>query len=977
MEKKYSPKEIEVAPKPPEFKFDFDKFGKDFFDALFEIGDFKVGTAVKKILKHANLEEQLEQKVYVLIFTSLFEAYNSLSKEYHLEQLNKSQNLVIEGMDLKVNISSQIKESKFKIDKSFFEHPHTASFLKFFKGVFLNWLESIGISKEDSQNTASRLPWQFGIEIRNEAGKEKYAPLLNYFDIRLASEEYFHSIADYYNSLIEEYYSPTLGDSKISLSDIYIEPDFKIYKKCFQKEAGFSFDKEGFANVDYGKSIHHYLENHFLQNNPAFGLEAENSRLLILLGQPGQGKTSFCIRACNGILNSTSHCGDLIFFRLRNLINVSDFIDHPIEELTNNFNDFNWPLNNTILILDGLDELYMGQGLSNHQIDHLLFKISQVIKQNEGLFVIVTSRYNFINLDNIGRKEALVLNLSGFDLEKQLNWLDKYRRVHPECQLTPRLIREINLVSDEEKNKYKHLRELINQPILLNLIARVEFNITNTNNRSAIYNHLFKTLIERSWDDGQLKKYQNLEEREEGMKDLRDYLGAVALIIFQSDYEYITREELLGMDATKRFVENYIGNRYEKIEDALKDILVSFYFKSIERFENNRFQKEKQARAIEFYHKSLQEFLAAEKIWNTVVYKFTEKNVEGKYVVDNWETALEILSRLASPKPLSEDVTNYLIEIINNSREKELKPELEARLLLFFPDLLKHQFLFQYSAKSNRANPFRMACSCFYAFWTILSHLNLETNQIDDSYSTELCVFIKTTGTYLFRPYYDLSNETLRGVNLSGADLRGANLLKADLQEAVMWGTDLRAANLARTNLKGTYFWRAHLSEANFNGSDLFEAVLPEADLSKAFLGGTNLQKANLDRANLEQSVMIGSNLNEASLRKANFSNTDLTGAELINANLKSSFLQGALLREANLTNANLQKADLSSTDFSGATLIGANFERACLENANFEDAIGISVDQLSKAFSLKGCKGLTKDTESELRNKYPFLFLN
>jgi uncharacterized protein YjbI with pentapeptide repeats len=64
----------------------------------------------------------------------------------------------------------------------------------------------------------------------------------------------------------------------------------------------------------------------------------------------------------------------------------------------------------------------------------------------------------------------------------------------------------------------------------------------------------------------------------------------------------------------------------------------------------------------------------------------------------------------------------------------------------------------------------------------------------------------------------DLSEATLRGLDLSGFDLSGADLR----------GADLRGATCRDTNLAG-----AHLERAN-----LFKAVLEGADLARAVLFG-------------------------------------------------------------------------------------------------------------------------------------------
>ena len=64
----------------------------------------------------------------------------------------------------------------------------------------------------------------------------------------------------------------------------------------------------------------------------------------------------------------------------------------------------------------------------------------------------------------------------------------------------------------------------------------------------------------------------------------------------------------------------------------------------------------------------------------------------------------------------------------------------------------------------------------------------------------------------------DLSQASLRGLDLSGFDFT-----RADLR-----GADLRGTNLSQANLSG----------ANLEGANLFKAMLDGADLGGAFLNG-------------------------------------------------------------------------------------------------------------------------------------------
>jgi uncharacterized protein YjbI with pentapeptide repeats len=65
----------------------------------------------------------------------------------------------------------------------------------------------------------------------------------------------------------------------------------------------------------------------------------------------------------------------------------------------------------------------------------------------------------------------------------------------------------------------------------------------------------------------------------------------------------------------------------------------------------------------------------------------------------------------------------------------------------------------------------------------------------------------------------DLSNVSLRGLNLAKADLTGADLRKADLR-----GTVLSDATLIGANLTSANFFKAALDGADLSGTNLISA---------------------------------------------------------------------------------------------------------------------------------------------------------
>lgn len=90
----------------------------------------------------------------------------------------------------------------------------------------------------------------------------------------------------------------------------------------------------------------------------------------------------------------------------------------------------------------------------------------------------------------------------------------------------------------------------------------------------------------------------------------------------------------------------------------------------------------------------------------------------------------------------------------------------------------------------------------------------------------------------------DLSNRTLKGLNLSGSRLR-----QADLSLSIMNRTSFAGADLRDVNAFGGVFSSASFAGANLTNSTWVGAYLQGANFRRATLTGANLSGAEMDRA--------------------------------------------------------------------------------------------------------------------------------
>ena len=109
---------------------------------------------------------------------------------------------------------------------------------------------------------------------------------------------------------------PDVDDCKETLKDLYVEPFFQIHKNSFTSSD--RKDKGDFNKLEVELSVHSFLKDYYFKNikHPNF---KNDYNLLFVLGQPGQGKTSFCSKLAYDYIADSDGVPDtpLFFVKIR------------------------------------------------------------------------------------------------------------------------------------------------------------------------------------------------------------------------------------------------------------------------------------------------------------------------------------------------------------------------------------------------------------------------------------------------------------------------------------------------------------------------------------------------------------------------------------------------------------------------------------------------------------------------------------
>ena len=881
---------------------------------------------------------QASHRAFELVLNALHNAGIKLiqSELHQLKDIDKQHTL-------KFEIKQEINSFQLHITSDFFDYPEELPLLKPIAIWFKEWFECLGFTEEIADELKRKLPDHFFKELIKEWGKrrEYYQSIETELQSPFAKAwERKYNTLQYQNELRELIHEPAMGDKKLPLSTIYIKPYFCLHKDCWNEpnktHYESAFRNDGFlSEIDFKENIHNYIEQKIIHKETPLDIPAENHNLIFILGQPGQGKSSFCLYTINQLLEHKDFEQNIYFIRLKELPHTDDLIQHPfnvIEAYLKRRHELEFIKKDTVLILDGLDELFMVNGLTNADLEKFYKNLEEETKGEPNLTIILTSRHNYLNLSAINKKKTTILKLNGLNLQQQKNWLSIYKKANIDCKLSQEKLEEI-----DNNESLIHIKELIRQPILLHIVANANTDLNSQDTRSTIYKNLFDALLKRNWADEQLERYHSLEKEEYAI-EFREWLQEIAFTIYSSNFEYIKRKDLEELDSTKSI--QGIINTSSDLKEALKDLLVAFYFRNVQKDEKDESENKKYA--LEFLHKSLQEYLAAEYIWRTIKAKLlAPKDKKWKFDINDFKQSLSLFFHLFSNKSLNHSIRTLLIEMIEQDSNIEEKKILRERLKQFLPGSFKYQFLDTMGISNHKdldTPPLNKAFNTFRGYWLILSHLNLQQNEDLLNRITQelLCYFIsKAEGV----------NINLSNTNLNYADLKCANLNYADLSNA-----NLRDANLSNSNLSNVNLSDADLSDANLSYANLSDVNLSDADLSNGYLAHAYLVNSYFVNSDLSDAYLVYTNLSNAILNYADLRGAILNYADLSDANLNYADLRGAILNYANLSDADLRDANLRNANLSNTYLSDAK-----ISNTDF-------IEQLEKW----GCIGI-----EEIKNKY------
>jgi uncharacterized protein YjbI with pentapeptide repeats len=714
--------------------------------------------------------------------------------------------------------------------------------------------------------------------------------------------------AKYKAELEKEYLNIVLNDEKgLTLQNLYIEPYFRVHQNCFKEDDTRvkDTDKRDDKFIDVKDvSIHDFIVD-TLDGKNKLGLKNDGIDTIFISGFPGQGKSSFVKRFVYDAINEViSLDQDVICIKLKDIEEPKELLGNDISQTLKKHIPFEVEnLENYIVLLDGLDELYMKSGLSLSDIDAICAKLSR-----KKIKTIVTTRHHYVNFDKMNEKTTLILSLKELDKTQQKEWLVKYKTFYPHLKLTDEIIDALH----ENKDANKHILELINQPILLHMIASMDIEHIEKYNKNKLYKEFFDILIERKWEKEQHTLFDGLKKTEYE-KMLRGMLQELAINIFQSEFEYIHRVDFEELQSVKNFKRELEKIQNQSLHDGLKGVMVAFYFQEVRKdAKDNNKKALDENYAIEFLHKSLMEYMVAEYIWEEMQ-SFLDKNERtGKYFIDEEEEALKTIWSLFSSKNLTDEVYDDLKKIVENFSNQDEKDELSDRIGYFMDYFLEKDFLYEYSL--DDINPIEKSLNCFGSSWNFYQMLNYE-NKVVPHIQEKLVKTLKVFKSYYKNSMIDISNCIFIEADFDYMNFEYFNMRNTEIKNTSMANISFARVYTFNTNIK--------MTNSRIIFSDIWELKFHDNDISDISIEVsmiTNMQIFHLSAFELSFSDSI---INALTIEEVNF--------------IECSFKQ-SIFRNDNHYNSTFKNVIFENCEFEDSVFINCEFKNINLSKEELED---------------------------------------
>lgn len=674
-----------------------------------------------------------------------------------------------------------------------------------------------------------------------------------------------------------------ISDGKTALlKDVYIPAQYKVD----------SF--EGEKRIDFAKTLNSFFnarDKFTWQQNPAFPIVSNKIFSIMIMGKPGSGKSSF-VSYLSTLLPTIANNRPYYIIRLRNMQASQINDDDPIQGLLKYLGIETTKLVNSIVILDGLDEicaLYHKTDFHMY-LERLLHNLSQI----QGLQLVITSRTGYFRVDSAIESFCLILHIENWNNHDLDCWSEKYKRIHPNLR---DVIENNNNHLKEEK--YSDKKAIFAVPILFYMAnARGEL-LSKHKSICSVYDAVLNEVSDlRHYDESPFRPIEEIFPKPLA----RQICIEIAFSMFRngrlslSDQgdPYLEPDEVdkALLDAMLKCATT-IRPLSDEEKKKIKDTYALTFYYNKDKSEFN---------AVEFAHKTIAEFFTAEKLWE--ILKTASEDMS--------ETELcGLLAECFGYAPVTADIILFLFERIKMEERSKDYSRIKRALEKHFLNCVLDGNLFSPPKKYTSTVHYIDRISIMMrSVLTLFEYLNCRPPKPNERQRE---MFNSVIATVSRMSAINYQHQSLLPLALNGFDLSNGDFTDCELSEV----------HLSGANLTHAVFADANLTDGNLSG-----CIVDLADFSGANLAGTDFTYiVKGHAADFTEASIQGADFSQSKYYDTSFDYADMRETDMINC----VFGKGCHFTETNLHNANLN----------GTVMNRANIEQAVFydeENEECED---------------------------------------
>ena len=631
----------------------------------------------------------------------------------------------------------------------------------------------------------------------------------------------------YYNSFTDNLFLHKSEKEKIiRLLDLYVMPQYKVI----------SWEEES----EPKESIIEYLSN-FVKCD-----DREKGGILFIEGDAGVGKTSLVSYLVYQYAEQTKEWKkyfmdkNLLCIRLRDIIptNMKFSSDMIVKDILaylelKNMEDYKSAYDNTVIVLDGFDELCMVEGISANS-QYYIYQIYDAFCTC-GDKIIITTRPQYLNVGSLDISKKCIALLH-FDASLRRQWINNYIK-------TGVLDYEkygLEYISDEDNSE---IDSICDTPMVLYMIVAGRINEEAKNNIWVLYHQIFyKELADTEYNSMFLN---NEGIYSHGIKKHSDLIYRISSeIAYQM---FCSGNQKLFL--TEQEVDDIIDSMH--IDNAkTKEIIQNCYALC-------NYWRANEKGAVEFYHNNIRDFFLCEKIFYKLneIYQECRKKDDLDQQISYMNGQLySFLRYMRLPQKVIEFLylrTKYKIDrgIMNDFSAEERK---ERYLPYFFTDMLLYGGVSQYERKSNENIYSNMVCTLFNVvqifrhiyevfmfegegiIWWINKDNKVNDAEILKSHFKQ--IFISTPLTFEGSIVHLAGRSHFSSIVLDGIDLRYADFVESEFEQVDFSNSIISSASFEGCALKRCDFSYADLSYASFLGCKMEGCIFEGAVLVNTIL---------------------------------------------------------------------------------------------------------------------------------------------